>query len=271
MKKVGVKVSAKAPAKLKGTALILPVSGGKADPTIAKAEVEHEGSIVLQAGNRKVPLRSIELKAKKTPLFAKVGGSQLKVADSKRLSSQQRGFAALHGKGLALTQKVATRLNKKLRTPSFFHEGHSIGSSRSSRPAPTGDDPASGPGNPHPRPQHPGKAERALRLAEPDLSRRTSPARSSSSRSRGKPDRSRCLEGTLRLGGAIELLQLGAGQVFHKEYWLDLGAKSTLSSKWTSSLPLPFPGKLGRIGTMHRCRPGFLRPEEPHDLVFRGP
>jgi hypothetical protein len=54
-------------------------------------------------------------------------------------------------------------------------------------------------------------------------------------------------EGTLRLGGAIELLQLGAGQVFHKEYWLDLGARSTSAEVDIEPTPA-FPGKLGRIG-----------------------
>src|SRR4051794_15539632 len=77
MRREGIKLSATAPAKLKGQTLILPVEGGKEDPTTGKGEVEHEGSLVFAEGKRKVPLRSIELKAKKTPLFAKVGGSQL--------------------------------------------------------------------------------------------------------------------------------------------------------------------------------------------------
>jgi hypothetical protein len=55
-------------------------------------------------------------------------------------------------------------------------------------------------------------------------------------------------EGTLRLGGAIELLQLGAGQVFDKEYWLDLGARSASAEVDVEPTPA-FPGKLGRIGT----------------------
>ena len=54
-------------------------------------------------------------------------------------------------------------------------------------------------------------------------------------------------EGTLRFAGAIELLQLGAGQVFHSEYWLDLGARSTSAEVEIQPTPT-FPGKLGRIG-----------------------
>ena len=56
-------------------------------------------------------------------------------------------------------------------------------------------------------------------------------------------------EGTLRLGGAIELLQLGAGQVFQKEYWLDLGAKDTSAEVDIEPTPA-FPGKLGRVGVL---------------------
>jgi len=69
LKKVGVTIGAKAPAKRKGNAIVLPVVGGKSDPTIKKAEIEQEGTIVFQAGNRKVPLRAIELKAKHPPPF----------------------------------------------------------------------------------------------------------------------------------------------------------------------------------------------------------
>jgi len=54
--------------------------------------------------------------------------------------------------------------------------------------------------------------------------------------------------GTLRLDGAIEALQLGAGQVFQKEFWLDLSARDTSSEVDVEPTPA-FPGKLGRIGT----------------------
>lgn len=123
MKREGVKVVANAPAKLKSGAVILPVSGGTIDPTLSKGEIEAEGAVVFQSGNRKVPLRQIELKTKKAPLYAKVGGGQLKVASAKSLSFKREGFSSAFGaKGLVLTQKVATRLNKKLRTGKFFKE-----------------------------------------------------------------------------------------------------------------------------------------------------
>jgi hypothetical protein len=249
LKKHGVKVSAKAPAKLKGNAITLPVSGGKEDPTKGKAEVTHEGTVVFAKGNRKVPLRSIELKAKKTPLFAKVGGSQLKVASTKKLTARREGFGqGFKATGLALTEKVATRLNKKLQTKDFFHEGQSIGSLKS-QPLPQRVAVLpQGQGTLVPDPAFLAKLKALFVSLNP-----ISPAELASGPvlkfpiavgGQIAPDAS---EGSLRLGGAIELLQLGAGQVFHKEYWLDLGARSTSAEVDIEPTPA-FPGKLGRIG-----------------------
>jgi hypothetical protein len=44
------------------------------------------------------------------------------------------------------------------------------------------------------------------------------------------------------LGGAIEALQLGAGQVFQKEFWLDLAAKDTSSEVPPSPSPASWGG-----------------------------
>jgi hypothetical protein len=55
--------------------------------------------------------------------------------------------------------------------------------------------------------------------------------------------------GTLRTGGDVEFLQLGAGQVFWHEFWLDLGAKSDSAEVDVEPTPA-FPGKLGRIGVL---------------------
>lgn len=249
-KKAGVKVTAKAPAKLKGNVIVMPVFGGKSDPTIKKAEIEQEGTIVFQAGNRKVPLRNIELKAKHTPLFAKVGGSQLKVASSKSTKVTRAGFAtSFKATGLELTQKVVTRLNKKLRTKDFFTEGQLIGTIKSSA-----------------NPQRVTILPTGSATLTPDAAilakfksrfvslNPISPAELSPGPvlhfpialgGQIAPDAS---EGVLKLGGAIELLQLEAGQVFQKEYWLDLGAKDTLSEVDVEPTPA-FPGKLGQIGT----------------------
>ena len=54
-------------------------------------------------------------------------------------------------------------------------------------------------------------------------------------------------EGTLRTGGQIEFLQLGAGQVFQNELWLDLATRSDTAEVDIEPTPA-FPGKLGRVG-----------------------
>jgi hypothetical protein len=250
LKKAGVEIGAKAPAKRQGSSLVLPVFGGKSDPTIKKAEIEQEGTIVFQAGNRKVPLRGVELKAKHTPLFAKVGGSQLKVASSKSTKVTREGFGtAFDAKGLELTQKVATRLNKKLRTKDLFTEGQLIGTIQSKA-----------------QPQRVTILPTGQATITPDAAilakfkslfvslNPISPAELSAGPvlhfpialgGQIAPDAS---EGVLKLAGAIELLQLGAGQVFQKEYWLDLAGKDTSSEVDVEPTPA-FPGKLGRIGT----------------------
>jgi hypothetical protein len=249
LKKQGVTLSAKAPAKRQGKTIVLPVSGGRMDPTAGKGEALQEGALVFQRGNRRVPLRSIEVKAKSTPLYAKVGGSQLKVAKAKRTSSKREGFGmGFSAKGLMLTQKVATRLNKKLRTKDAFKEGQPIGTLKVK----------STPRTVTVLPQGKGSLviDQAILakfkalfvslnpISPAELS--PGPVFSFPIAAGGEiaPDAS---EGTLRLAGAIELLQLGAGQVFHSEYWLDLGATTT--SAEVEILPTPaFPGKLGRIG-----------------------
>jgi hypothetical protein len=263
-KRVGVKVAAKAPAKLKGQTLILPVSGGKSDPTIKKAEIEQEGTIVFQSGNRKVPLRAIELKAKHTPLFAKVGGSQLKVATSKSTKVTRAGFGTVfNAQGLALTQKVATRLDKKLRTKDFFKEGQLIGKLQSQALPERVTILPQGQATLTPDPAILAKFKSLFVSLNP-----ISPAELAPGPvfhfpivvgSQIAPDAS---SGTLRLGGAIEALQLGAGQVFQKEFWLDLSGKDTSSEVDLEPTPA-FPGKLGRVGTYGIGMAGATVSSEP--------
>jgi hypothetical protein len=248
LKREGIKLSATAPAKLKGSTLILPVSGGKEDPTTGKGEVQHEGSLVFTKGNRALPLREIELKAKKTPLFAKVGGSQLKLASTKKLSSKREGFGqGFKAKGLFLTQKVATRLNKKLRTGKLFAEGMSLGSLKSSTTPQRVAILPQGQATITPDPAFLAKLKALFVSLNPISPAELQPGPilkfPIAVGGQIAPDAS---EGTLRLAGAIELLQLGAGQVFHKEYWLDLGAKSTSAEVDVEPTPA-FGGKLGRI------------------------
>jgi len=249
LKREGVTLQAKAPAKRQGNSILLPVSGGKSDPTTGKGEVTHEGQIVFAKGKRKVPMRSIELKAKKTPLFAKVGGSQLKLATAKSIASAREGFGqGFRASGLGLTAKVATRLNKKLRTGKAFQEGQAIGAVNSKTQPQRVAILEQGQGTITPDPQILAKFKSLFVSLNPIAPAELQPGPilkfPIGLGGQISPDAS---EGSLRLGGAIELLQLGAGQVFHKEYWLDLGAKSTSAEVDVEPTPA-FPGKLGRIG-----------------------
>jgi hypothetical protein len=249
MRKQGVKVIAKAPAKLKSGAVTLPVSGGSLDPTLSKGETETEGSVVFQAGNRKVPLRHLETKIKKTPLYAKVGGGQLKVTSAKSLSFKREGFASSFGaKGLALTEKVATRLNKKLRTGDFFHEGQLIGTLKSITQPQLVSVLPQGQATLIPDPAFLAKLKGLFVSLNPISPAELSPGPVLHFPIAGGGQLSpSASEGTLRTAGAIELLQLGAGQVFQSEYWFDLGAKATAAEVDIEPTPA-FPGKLGQIG-----------------------
>lgn len=249
LKKQGVGVKAKAPAKRAGKTILLPVSGGKADPTIAKAEILQEGTIVFVKGSRSLPLRSIELKVKQTPFFAKVGGGQLKVAKAKSTVVSREGFGnRLEAKGLALTAKVATRLNKKLRTKDLFKEGQTLGTLQSKTQPQRVTVLPQGQGSLVPDPAILAKFKSLFVSLNPISPAELRPGPllvfPIAAGGRIAPDAS---EGTLRLGGAIELLQLGAGQLFQQEYWLELASKSTSAEVDIEPTPA-FPGKLGRIG-----------------------
>jgi len=228
----------------------LPVTNGNLDTTIGKGEIDQGGTLVFQGARKKVPLKKIVIRTKPTPLIAKVGGSQLKIATSRKLSSKREGFGtSFTAKQLKLTAKVATRLNKKLRPKIPFQEGQLLGTiSSKAQPRLTtilGQ----------------GKATlvfdgafvtkmdkhfvsiNPIFPAEHQKSVFTLPIIGGGALA---PNGS---EGELRTGGEIEFLQLGAGQVFWHEQWL--GMAERLDTAEVDVEPTPaFPGKLGRLGVL---------------------
>src|ERR1044072_4410358 len=94
LKQNGAKVSAVAPAKLKGGVVTFPVSGGEFDPVAAKGTIEHEGALRFSSKAGSIPLKALQLKTtqKGAPFSAKAGGGQLKIAKAKRLSLAREGF-----------------------------------------------------------------------------------------------------------------------------------------------------------------------------------
>jgi hypothetical protein len=245
----GVKLSATAPAKLRGSTVSFPVSGGKFDPTAARGTVEHEGTLILRAGPRNVPIRALQLKttSKHAPFSAKVGGSQLKLATAKGLEVTRQGFGdKVTTSELTLSSKLATRLAKKLRLRGAFKAGQPLGKSlTAANPAtiallaqnkvelsfaPTF---AAKLGslfvalNPIFGAEHPSGPTFTLPIAGGTLA----------------PDAS---QGTVQSEGSLEFIQLGGGQVFWGEGWLDLAAH-TISPELNTQPSPPYAGKAGRL------------------------
>lgn len=250
LKADGIELSASAGAKRKGAAITLPVSGGNMDPAIGQGEIDQEGTLVFQNQRKRVPWRDLVVKTKHSPLTAKVGGSQLKLATSSKLSSKREGFGtSFSAKALKLTAKVATRLNKKLRPKIPFAAGQPFGALTS---------------NAQPRLVTILEQGKATLVFDPAFlakmnglfvsvnpifpAEHVGPTFSFPIVPGGQlaPDGS---EGTLRTGGSVEFLQLHAGQVFWHEFWLDLGARSDSAEVDIEPTPA-FPGKLGRVGVL---------------------
>jgi len=244
--KNSLKLKATRGAKRQGNAIRLPVVGGTMDLAKGSGEIASEGTLVFEGSKGKVPFREITLKTKKIPLVAKVGGSQLKVAAAKSISSKRSGFGSTFtARKLSLTAKAATRLNKKLRPKVPFAQGQLIGSlSSNAQPelitiedtgrAAIAFDPA-----------FVAKLEgRFVSLNPISPAERQGTVFSFPMAAGGSlaPDGS---QGTLRTAGEAELLQLHGAQLFYREVWLDLGARQ--ASAEIEFLPSPpHPGKIGR-------------------------
>jgi hypothetical protein len=247
LERAGVAVTAQAGAEKRGRALVLPVTGGNLDPTVGRGEVEQRGTIIFSGPRRRVQVRKLVVKTTHSPLVARVGGSQLKVVTSTATESRRRGFGtAFSARKLELTEKVATRFNKKLRPRQQFVAGQPIGTLvTEAQPlvasiVPTGRatlvfdaafiaklDQHFVSLNPIAPAERFGATFTLPIIAEGALA----------------PDAS---AGTLRTGGEIEFLQLGAGQVFWHELWFDVGLRATLAEVNVQPTPA-FPGKLGQI------------------------
>jgi hypothetical protein len=248
--KNGIQLKGKRSAKRKGSSISLPVTGGSLDPTLGKGEVEAGGQLVFQgSGGKRVPLRDVTVKTKHSPLVAKVGGGQLKVATSAKLSSKRVGFATdFTAKALKLSAKVATRLNKKLRPRAPFVSGQLLGVLRSESLPETTTILPQGKASLVPDPAFLTKLSSLFVSLNPISPAELAPGPVLSLPiAAGGQLAPNAAAGTLRTAGAIELLQLGAGQVFHTEYWFDLGARATSAEVDVEPTPV-FPGKLGRIG-----------------------
>lgn len=220
-----VRFYGRAGATVAGNVVTFPVAGGQFDPLSGKGNAEHEGTLVFSAGGRSLPLKALQLKTtrRSAPYAAKLGGGQLKLGSTAKLSSARAGFGErISTATLKLSEKVAVRLEKKLRLHGVFVAGHPFARATTTlEPASVGIaatgkaelaiDPAFASKlqslfvavNPVAPAEHPGPFTFPIAAGSlaPDLS-----------------------AGILKSGGALEFIQVGGGQVFLRELEPDLGA-----------------------------------------------
>ncbi len=216
-----VRILPKGGAVRRGNALVLPASGGEFDPRLGLGTVETDASITLTT-HRKLPIRRLTFKTKRSPLYAKVGGSQLKIATAAHLEYKRAGFGvSLAATGLRLTAKAASRFNKKLGLGRALEGGELLGAVKvSAQPATV-------------HLQERGRLSLVLDPAFKDKLDKhfvsvnpIAPAELAAGPVLSFPiglestlatDAS---SGTIKLGGSVELLQLGNAQIFWREVWL---------------------------------------------------
>jgi len=239
-----IAVKAVAPAKVKGKKLTLPLAEGKWDPTTGKGQVESAGAIVFQSAKRKLPFKDLLVKANRVPLTAKVGGGKLKVAASKQISSKRAGFgSAFTATALKLSAKAATRLNKKLRPEVPFEANQLLGTLTANSQPQTMSVLAQNRLTLALSPELIAKLNSLFVSLNPVAPAELAPGPLLSSpiapASTISPDGA---QGTIRTEGEAELLQLGAGQLFWGEQWLDLSAGADLITANLQPSP-PYAGK----------------------------
>jgi hypothetical protein len=244
----GVRLTAAHGATHRSRSYILPVTGGRLDPIAGQGEVDTDATLVFQRGSRKVPLRHIAVRPERQPLIAKVGGGQLKLARAEKVTFTRQGFGSLiAARGLKLTPKLATRLSKKLRLRGVFVAGQAFGVlSAASQPATVAILPQ-GRATITPSPSFLAKLNELFVSVNPiaPAERTNGPLFTLPIIPAGAlaPN---AASGTLRTGGSLEFLQLGAGQIFWHELWFEPAAGSVLAEVDEEPAP-PFAGKLDQV------------------------
>ena len=115
LRRAGITVTYKKPAKAKGGVASFPVSGGTIDPATAKGTLTHKGGLTLKAGKKKVALSALTLDTTKGTLSAKAGKSTVAFASVKGGKVTRDGFATeVSGLKVAISKKGASALNKAL-------------------------------------------------------------------------------------------------------------------------------------------------------------
>jgi hypothetical protein len=249
LKQNKVKLSATEGATLKGKTASFPVSSGKMEPTTNNGALDHQGALFFKAKGKSIPLTSLQLKTtqRHAPFSAKLGGGQLKIASTAKLTTFREGFGfKVKTVALKLSAKVATRLNKKLRLKDVFKAGQPLGSSLTKALPETVALKQAGNASLTLSPETTSKLASLFVAVNPIF-----PAEHLGSAfnlpiftGQIAPDAS---SGQLEAQGALELIQQGGAQLFWREFILDLSAH-TLSAEAEIQPSPPYPGKQGRLG-----------------------
>jgi hypothetical protein len=231
LKANGVKVKATGGATFRSGVATFPVSGGKLEPADVVGSVEHEGVLVFAAGGHVMPLKSLVLKTtrKSSPLSAKLGGGQLKLASSSKLTSTRSGFGvASKVTQIKLSAKAATRLDKKLGLKGVFEEGQLLGSSLTDAQPETVTIKEGGRAELTLAPEFAAKLGSLFVAVNPvfPAEHLATPFTLRVTDGQIAPDAS---SGTLETAGSLELIQQDGGQAFFRELAPELGLASTRS------------------------------------------
>jgi hypothetical protein len=242
-----VKLEGRAGARVRGDRITFPVSGGRLDPVPPRGLVEHAGAVVFRAGNRRLPMKALQLKTtqRRSPLSAKFGGGKLRLADSSRLTTSRAGFGlAATVQGTRLSAKVAVRLDKKLGLPGVFEAGDLLGRARTVAEPETAAVLPEGSASLDLAPAFAAKLQGLFVAVNPVFpAEHPGPFTFPITGREIAPDGT---AGTIRLAGSLELLQLGGGQILWADPYLDLGS-GALSAEADLEPSPRLPGKLGRV------------------------
>jgi hypothetical protein len=250
LKSDGVTVKASAGATYKAGTATFPVSGGKLEPVAVVGSVEHEGVLVFAAGGHSLPLKSLVLKTtrRSSPLSAKFGGGQLKLASSSKLTSTRSGFGvASKVTQIRLSAKAASRLDKKLGLRGVFEEDQLLGSSMTEAQPETVTVKEGGRAELTLAPEFAAKLSSLFVAVNPVFPAEHLGAPFTLRITDGQiaPDAS---SGTLETAGSLELIQQDGGQAFFRELAPELGLASTRSEyQFIASPTAPGPTATGPL------------------------
>jgi hypothetical protein len=240
----GVELSAGAGASLHDATVTFPLAEGRLDPVGVRGSAIGAGTLVFRAGRRKLPLKALQLKTTqaRSPLSAKLGGGKLKLGTA-RLATERSGFGLLAKvSAVRLSAKLAERLDKKLGLGRALGAGQLLGSARFLALPETVAILPTGAASLELSADFEAKLA-SLFVAVNPIFPAERPGAFTLPVAGGKlsPDGS---SGYLVTEGALELIQVGAGQLFWRGLSLDLSSGLADAEAELDPAP-PYPGRLG--------------------------